>query len=307
MSRKEWIDQFVAINGRNPSEEELSQALASGDYQDKPVAEPAPVSQAQPGTPQQTSSTQKDQPEPIGPDTDQPISQDLSQPLTGKGPRRLNTWLMLGVGLVAVLAIFLAGGTGWRYYSGKLDGTYQLVYLKEHDTGQVHKYENNKYTYTRLYADVQSDKSLQLINQESQASDYDYGYPAIELETYFKTPLKVNPWTRTIDPTQTPDAFSSYLTKLLNQKFSDRFSSKEELQSEVETYVNPYKDVAGDNPKNIIDYRKDGDKVTVTIRKRSGKARYTMIFKQLSDKESKKVLAQYQKDRRQFEKLYRTY
>lgn len=318
MSRKEWIEQFIAINGRQPSHEELGQALAAGDFKEE-TPQPAQSQASNPAQttdqPTQERSAQESSDEgqlPNAPQNHEVSPSQASVRLTDQAtplanPRKRNKWLVLGLGLVAVLAVILAGSSSWQYFSGKLQGTYQLVYLKEHETGQVHKYENNKYTFTNFYASVKSDNSLQLFNQESQIDDYNYGYPAIELETYINTPLKVSPFTRKIQPTQSTSAFKSYLTKLLKDKFSDRFTNEEDLNAEVATYVKPYREVSGEKPKNTISYSKDGDKVTVLIRKSSGKVRYTMVFKKLSDKDAKKVLAQYQDDRKEFEKLYRTY
>lgn len=55
MTRQDWIDYFEAINGREPSQEELTQALLAGEYREEghqtaPVVEEVQPSVAEPTT-----------------------------------------------------------------------------------------------------------------------------------------------------------------------------------------------------------------------------------------------------------------
>lgn len=55
MTKQDWIDYFEAINGREPSQEELTQALLAGEYRDElhqiaPVVEEVQPSVAEPTT-----------------------------------------------------------------------------------------------------------------------------------------------------------------------------------------------------------------------------------------------------------------
>lgn len=91
MTREDWIEYFEAVNSRTPSEEEISQALADGEFQEgsqpapafPAAAQPTYVPTAYPYTQQTQAQTAQSQPAPVQ------VTRTLTQPQTQAQPRAI--------------------------------------------------------------------------------------------------------------------------------------------------------------------------------------------------------------------------
>lgn len=326
MTKKEWLEYFQLVNGREARPEEFKLALASGEFQAEDVGN-APQAQTDqnPVTPETPESAQlnqevnvptasepsqniqvKQENETVGTSESIQASQYYSHDQIVPIKKANKKWKWILISLVALLGTILLIGGGystWRYTSANIEGTWQQtdykVYNEDKERWSSSKDDDAPKDF-HSYLKVDKDKSVQYFAYYT-ATDYIYNYfddssrdylrsedySAVTAESYLGSFDKVDQWNRQFKPSLSKSDYQEKLEEVYKNKLG---YNKSDAEDQAKEEANDYAKLMGKKPKYKLTYTVDGDKMTVQRTKVStGKVVYTAHYKRLSNDKASSV------------------
>ncbi|MGT2908037.1 hypothetical protein [Streptococcus dentiloxodontae] len=136
MNQEEWVNHFEKVNGRKPSVQEVSNALATGEY----------------FLPNNTTKDVTDSTQASGDATEEALI--FNEKL--KPRRNKALWVVLGIAAaIFIVAVSIGGYYGYRYLSGNIEGSWESKQLRK----KLESYAEEKSSdgnYTNYLADNES-------------------------------------------------------------------------------------------------------------------------------------------------------
>ncbi|MEX2783748.1 hypothetical protein AB3331_00960 [Streptococcus sp. H49] len=311
MNQEEWLDYFRTVYGRQPSAAEIQTALQNGDFvqtaanQDKlePLHQPA-ASQPEAAAPQQAAN------QPAGSVPPQSVAAQSMPSVQPPAKKKMKTSTIIAVSVVSGLILLfsiLGGYAAYRYYSGRIDGVWELTYERYYDEEEEkwHTFleEENNIEY-HFFISVENNDFSEYGYYYNKWYDGDNAEADIFLTNLFNPLLKVNPWEKRLLRASTPKAYKKKVDEVMDN-FSAYYSSFDEdtVEDLKQSYIDSYDDMG----ENQYKYRKSGSTLTVEIYNEKGKLIDEMVFKKLSSKEAKKMVSDYEKIEENYRKKYGQY
>lgn len=283
MNETEWLDYFETINNRKPSEEEIQQAKANGEFiASEPVAE-----------------------------NSQPQVQ-VSGPVTGQGTpvvapkkglsKKVKIIIASVIGAVVLLALSFGGYAYIHLQGGKIsEGTYQIETYRYYDKDKkkmidgMESYEKSKLKdgdFVKVKGDQLKFYNYTLAGAVNLVDFTDY-----DTEKAFR----LDNWSRTLTPTMSLADYTKVVEKAVDNRYKvDEYTTKSDIDDSKKVYIKDYKK----SLKETVHYKVNGDKIIVLIYDKKGKLSEEKVFKRLTKEEEKKLDYEYERDVRADKKLF---
>lgn len=318
LSMQDWFNQFQAINGRVPTQQELAQAQARGEF----IPDTIPQGN-------QTSSWMAQQgvvaPNPSQPQIAQPQAQAVqpqfqgqnqSQPLadeeTSQEKQEESVTYPLGfkkltMGLVALfLSLFLLIGLGAliRYQTSDIRGVWQLEKVEGRGFSEEFSSGIEKGQLKNSYLLVDNKDRVDMVTQLDLANRK-VGQPDITVYDYVKDYFKTNRWKRKIVPILTEEDFEYKVGLKFDQEISHFFTQDGSNKSAVlHNLVESYELYTNKDSGYTVRYSKKGDKLTLSVYNKDNKLVGKRIYHRLSNSKAKAVTKALSQERQEFKDRY---
>ncbi|AXQ79152.1 hypothetical protein DDV21_008680 [Streptococcus chenjunshii] len=311
MNQEEWLDYFRTVYGREPSAAEIQTALQNGDFMQAAADQDGVETPPQPAASQpETAVPQQPVNQPAEPVPSQSVA---AQPMPSVQPpakKKLKASTIIAISVVSGLILLfsiLGGYAAYRYYSGKIDGVWELTYERYYDEEEEKWHtvleEENNIEY-HFFVSIENSDFSQYGYYYNKWHDGDYAEADIYLTNLFNPRYKVNPWEKTLLRASNPEAYKKKVDEVMDN-FSAYYSGFDE--DTVEDLKKSYIDWYNDMGEYQYKYKKSGTTLTIETYNEKGKLIDEMVFKRLSSNEAKKMVSDYEKIEENFRKKYSQY
>ena len=274
MNEKEWLDYFETINNRKPTEEEIQQAKANGEF----------ISQE---SKNEGVNLQKAQ-----------LSDQVTQGLSKKA----KIIIASVVGAIVLVALSFGGYAFMHLQGGKIpEGTYLLetyrFYHKDKkkmvdgmesfkESGlEAHDFVKVKGNNVKFYF-----YTLAGGNNLVDFTDYDTD------EAY-----RPDAWSGTLKPTMSLSEYTKVIDQAVDNQYKiSEYRTKADNDESKKIYVKSYKE----SLEETVRYKVKGNKLIVTTFNKKGKLTEERSFKRLSEDDVKKLDYDYERDVRADKKRF---
>ena len=284
MNEKEWLDYFETINNRKPTEEEIQQAKANGEF----------ISQE---SKNEGVNLQKAQ-------LSDQVTQAVSQVAPAKTGLSKKAKIIIAsvVGTIVLVALSFSGYAFMHLQGGKIpEGTYLLetyrFYHKDKkkmvdgmesfkESGlESHDFVKVKGDNVKFYFYIQSGG-----NNLVDLADYD-------TDRSYRPDI----WSRTLKLTMSLSEYSKVINQIVDSRYKiSEYRIKADNDESKEIYIKSYKE----SLEETVRYKVKGDKLIVATYNKKGKLIEERSFKRLSKDDVKKLDYDYERDVRADKKLF---
>lgn len=284
MNEKEWLDYFETINNRKPTEEEIQQAKANGEF----ISHESKEEDLNPQAAQLSDQ----------------VTQPVSQVMTAKTglSKKAKIIITSVVGVIVLVALSFGGYAYMHLQGGKIpEGTYLLetyrFYHKDKKkmvdgmesfkkSGlEAHDFVKVKGDNVKFYFYIQSGG-----NNLVDLADYDTD------RSY-----RPDTWSRTLKLTMSLSEYSKVINQVVDSRYKiSEYRTKADNDESKEIYIKSYKE----SLEETVRYKVKGDKLIVTTYNKKGKLTEERSFKRLSEDDVKKLDYDYERDVRADKKRF---
>ncbi|MGT2907686.1 hypothetical protein [Streptococcus dentiloxodontae] len=206
--------------------------------------------------------------------------------------------------LAAIILIIGASTAGvyawWRYDSGNIEGTWQLVSYQSLDedsgkmTDALAAYKEKNQVYMALLAV----KNKKVSNYSYYYEKGNSGEPSLSANNYLGSYQEIDQWNKAFTYTQNSSKMEKKLTKVVKSIYP--YADQEMINSYIKNNSDRYKDYKDEKTKKT--YTVNGDKLTVSSYDAKGKLIEKEVYKKLSSSNAKQAKSDYDDAKSAFEK-----
>ena len=283
MNEKEWLDYFETINNRKPTEEEIQQAKASGEF----IASEPVVENSQPQV-------------------------QVSDPVTGRVPpvvapkkglsKKVTIIIASVIGAVVLIALSFGGYAYMHLQGGKIpEGTYQIETYRYYDKDKKKMIDGMEFYKKGKLKDGDFVKV-----KGNQLKFYEYtlagGINLVDFTDYdTEKAFRLDNWTRTLIPIMSLADYTKVVEEAVDSRYKvDEYTTKSDIDDSKKDYIKAYKE----SLKETVHYKVNGDKIIVLTYDKKNKLSEEKVFKRLTKEEEKKLDYDYERDVRADKKLF---
>ena len=283
MNEKEWLDYFETINNRKPTEEEIQQAKANGEF----ISQGPKVEKVKPQVQLREQVTQ-------------PVSQ-VRTPKTGLS-KKAKIIIVSLVGTILLVALSLGAYAFIHLQRGKIpEGTYLIesyYYYDKNKEEMIDKLEMfesidiDTQDFVKVKGNHLKTYGYFLDNDEGFVSSLDY------MSAYN---FNYDTWSRSLKHAWTLSEYEDMVGKILRKYYKEAtFRSESEVEDDTKHYVKRY----NSELKRTYRYKLIGDRLTITIYDEDGRVLAIRTFKRLSKAKEKNLIYDYDKDAKKDREQY---